>query len=268
MRTTLTLTLLVLLSACSGRPPEAEPPGDALLDLWTAVPVGMNEVATADASIVCADPFGTWFEDFGVRGLACGANQGVALATAASRAPTRIWTSGPHQLDADGLALDLTAEQDFGRYNPEFVEWAVANVVPRTESARRIAQPVYDRYVQRLARAYWLALKDLEADGFPESLPPGPASDYAAYLEGGPFPGDPAYGGGISTYGLFGDMSEPIADRLTQPGGNIYMPLYETSTAFGFWVRRQVDGTAETFADGLSDLMQALDAEWLATSAG
>ena len=268
MRIALPAAALVLLAACSGRPPEPTPPSDALLDLWAAVPVGMDGLAEADVSTVCDATFGTWFEDFGVRGLACAANQGLELATAAGRAPTRIWTSGPHQLDADGLALDLRAERDFGRYDPAFVEWAVANTVPQTEGARRIAQPVYERYVQRLARAYWLALVDLEADGFPASLPAGPATDYAAYLAGGPFPEPPSYGGGVSTYGLFGEMSEPIADRLTRPGGNVYMPLYETSTAFGFWIRRHADGTVQAFADGLQDLLQALDAEWLATNSG
>ena len=261
MRPLLALAFLLLLPACSGRLPEAEPPGDALLDLWAVLPQGM---ATVNAPDDCDAPFGTWFEDFGVRGLACGANQGAELAEAASRAPMPIWTSGPHQLDADGLQLELTSERDFGRYNSAFVEWAVANAVPRTEGAARIAQPVYDRYVQRLARTYWLTLVDLEADGFPESLPAGSVSEYAAYLNGGPMPGEPSYYGGVSVYTLFADQAEPIAERLQRPNDNIYEGIYEACTAYGFWVRRHTDGTADAFRTGLQDLLRALDPDWLA----
>jgi len=267
MHRLLTLVPLVLLSACSGRPPEAEAPGDALLDLWAAVPVGMDGLANADVSTVCDAPFGTWFEDFGVRGLACAANQGLELASAAGRAPARIWTSGPHQLDANGLALNLTEERDFGHYDPEFVEWAIANAVPRTEGARRIAQPIYTQYVQRLARVYWLTRLDLRADGFPETLPTGAPADYAAYLEGGPVPESAGgYEGGISVFSLFDDRGQGIAARLGQPVDSAWRIRYEANTAYGFWIRRHADGTDRAFVDGLRDLLLALDAEWLAAN--
>ena len=267
MRSAFALAVLLLLAACSARPPAAS--GDALLDLWAAVPTGMSALAEADVPERCDTSFKTWFEDFGVRGLACATNQGLDLATAARRAPARIWTSGPHQLDADGLAMNLTAERDFGRYDPAFVEWAVSNVVPRTEGARRIAQPIYDQYVQRLARVYWLTLMDLEADGFPETLPIGAPALYAAYLAGGPVPeGADGYEGGVSVFSLFDDRSQGIAERLRPPTNNTWPIRYEANTAYGFWVRRRADGTANTFRDGLNELLQRLDTEWLAANGG
>lgn len=260
------LALTLALAACSGRLPEVEPPGDALIDLWAAVPVGMATLAGADVVEVCADPFGTWFADFGVRGVACATDQKVRLGGAAARAPVPVWKSGPHRLGAGGLALDLTNARDFGRYDPAFAAWAVANTLPRSETAVRLAQPAYDRYVRRLARIYWLAYEDLAADGFPEAVPQGAARDYAAYLDGGPVPEGAEFDGGVSVFLLFGDRSEAIADRLVDPAENVWELRYEANTAFGFWIRRRADGTEVAFHDGLRDLMTTLDPAWMAQS--
>ena len=261
MRRPLVLAALVL-SACSGRPPEAGG-GGALLDLWGAVAVGTEALAAADVPAVCDAPFGTWFADFGVRGLACSADQVVRLGDAARRGPTPVWTSGPHRLGADGPSLDLKAARDFGHYDPAFVAWAVENAVPRTEAAVRLAQPVYDRHVRRLARIYWLAYRDLAAGGFPHALPPGGPSDYAAYLDGGPLPEAARFEGGASVFLLFGDRSEHVAARLVAPADNVWELRYEANTAYGFWIRRRADGTEAAFRTGLEEVLRAFDADWV-----
>ena len=279
--------LLLGLAACAGpapaSPSEAE---DALIDVWAAVPVGLARLAGADVPAVCSRSFGTWFGSFGVRGLACAADQKVRLAEAAGRAPGAVWTGGPHRLDGPGL--DLTAPRDFGRYNPGFVRWAVANAVPTSPAAVALARPVYDAHVQRLARVYWLGYRSLEADGFPDRLPAGGAAAYAAYLEGGPVPeGAAGYvfdgsGGresGVSVFVLFDGRSRPIAAALTRqmapPAGdgvvtdwNEWEVRYEANTALGFWVRRRADGTLALFHDGLAELLATFDAEWLAADGG
>ena len=256
--------LPLLLAACSGRPPETEPPADALLDLWAAVPVGMATLAEADVPAVCDGPFGTWFEDFGVRGVACAVDQKVRLGAAAGRAPAPVWRSGPHRLGADGLDLNLQAGRDFGHYEPAFVRWAVANGVPRSEGAARLAQPVYDRHLQRLARVYWLVYQELAAGGFPEAVPDGAPRDYAAYLDGGPVPSDVAYEGGVSVHLLFRELSDGIVAELVPRGGYEWHVRYEANTAYGFWLRRRADGTAALFSEGLRDVIETLDSAWMA----
>lgn len=260
------LTLPLLLVACSGRPPEAGPPGDALLDLWAAVPVGMAAFSEQDVPEVCDAPFGTWFVDFGVRGVACAVDQKVRLGEAAGRAPSQIWASGPHALTSDGLDLDLRSDRTFGHYDPAFVEWAVANVVPRSEGAVRLAQPVYDAHLQRIARVYWLVYQDLAAGGFPEAVPVGAPADYAAYLDGGAAPDAPGHDGGLSMHTLFRDLSDGIVAQLVPRGGYEWHVRYEANTAYGFWIRRRADGTEALFRDGLRDVIETLDSAWMADS--
>ena len=281
--------LLLGLAACAGPAPASPPEAtDALVDVWAAVPVGMARLAGADVPAVCDEPFGTWFADFGVRGLACAADQKVPLAEAAGRAPSPIWTTGPHR--PGGSGLDLTAPRAFGHYDPAFVEWAVANAVPTSPAAVALARPVYDAHVRRLARVYWLSYGSLEADGFPDRLPAGGAAAYGAYLEGGPVPegaagyvsGPDGTGGresGVSVFALFDRRSRPVAAALTRqmapPAGdgvvtdwNEWEVRYEANTALGFWVRRRADGTLALFHDGLAELLATFDAAWLTANGG
>ena len=276
----LRLLSVLALAACGGPQPVPEPePADALLDLWAAVPAGQAELRGQDVPAVCDGPFGTWFDTFGVRGLACSASQIVPLGRAAQRAPGRIWTSGPHGLDGAELRLDLRSARAFGHYDPAFVAWAVDNAIPTSDAARRATQGIYDRSVRRLARVYWLGYASLAADGFPESLPAGPARDYAAFLEGGAVPEGSAFEGGVSVFLLFDDRSLPIAQRLTREMGpssgegvvtswNEWEVRYEANTALGFWIRRRADGTEATFRDGLERLLATYDAAWLAETGG
>ncbi|MEM7786138.1 MAG: hypothetical protein AAF594_00285 [Bacteroidota bacterium] len=260
------LALPFVLVACSGRPPEAAPPSDALLDLWAAVHVGVATLTETDVTDACDTSFGTWFADFGVRGIACSTDQAVRLGEASGRAPSRIWTSGPHASGPTRLDLDLTSERDFGRYDPAFVVWAVENLVPRTEGAIRLAQPVYDAHVQRLARVYWLAYQDLAAGGFPEVAPEGTPRAYADFLDGGPMPDAPGFDGGVSMHTLFSDHSDRIVAQLVPRGGYEWHVRYEANAAFGFWLRRRADGTEGLFRDGLRDVMETLDSAWIAGS--
>lgn len=288
--------LLAGLAACAGpaaepdppavppaSAPEPEGPGD-LIDVWAAVPVGMARLGGADVPDVCDGPFGTWFAGFGVRGLACAASQKVPLGEAAGRAPVPVWTGGPHFLDGPGLDLGLYAARDFGRYNPEFVRWAVANAVPRSPAGVALARPVYERHVRRLARVYWLSYASLAADGFPDRLPAGGPAAYAAYLDGGPVPegaagyvydGAEARESGVSVFALFDERSGPIAAAVTRQMApraregvvtdwNEWEVRYEANTALGFWLRRRADGTLALFHGGLADVLGTFDAEWLA----
>ena len=264
-------SLVLALAACAGRPPEPAP-ADALVDVWAAIPAGNAQLGGLDVPAVCDEPFGTWFADFGVRGLACSADRKLPLAGVVARGPGPVWTSGPHRPTAGSLGLDLTAPRAFGHYDPAFVRWAVANGVPRSRAARTLAQPVYQAHVRRLARVYWATYRTLAAEGFPEA-PRGAAATYAAFLDGGPDPPIPTVEvDGVSMFSLFDDASQPIARQMSRelaPRGatmddwNEWEVRYEANTAFGFWVRRRADGTLPLFRDGLRDVLAAFDADWL-----
>ncbi len=270
MRLLTVLVLCGLLAACSG-PREAPPDAAeaALLDVWGGLDAASATRAGQD--LPCADAFGTWFEEFGVRGLACVASAVVAPEALVARAGVAPFRSGPHAATAETLALDLNAERGFGHYDPAFVQWVVENGVvgEGNPAVRALMQPGYDRHLRRLARLYWLTYADMAADGFPASTPAGILSDYAAFLEGGPIPeGAEGYGAdgtpsGFSVF-AFTARSERLLPRLDLPLGNEWEAKYEANTAYGFWLRRRADGTLATWHDGLRRLLRTYDADWLA----
>lgn len=262
------LFVFLLAVGCAGPPPGGAgdvEPGDALVDLWAAVDAGVP--AVGGEYDTCLAGFETYNPDFGVRGLACAVSSVLPLAEVVGRAPAAPFRSGPHAVTADGVAFDFasTAEPRFGRYDPAFVRWAVANAVPEG-AARTMAQPIYDRHVQRIARMYWLAHRDLVAQGYPTSLPAGPLADYAAYLRGAS-PSEaasvPAYGPGFSVT-AFNDESRALLPALGLRLGNEYTAIYEGNAAYAFWMRREADGTRALWRGGLRDLLGAFDATWLA----
>src|SRR5690606_20040689 len=142
-------------AACAGtRTGTDAAPGrsDALLDLWRGLDAGFAVVAAREVD-ACSEPFGSLFADLGVRGLACAATAELAPASVVAAAGMRPFVSGPHLASAEGVVLDLDAPRDFGRYDPAFVRWVVANGIPE---ANAVTRSVYDRRLRRLARVYWL----------------------------------------------------------------------------------------------------------------
>ena len=249
---------------------------DALPRLWTALAtVGPMSEGGGQA---CNDAFGTYFPDFGVRGLACLANGERPLGQVAAAAGVPVFTSGPHALSAvasggpvagapERLDLNLTSDE-FGHYNPAFVAWAVeTGIVGEKSAAVRVAtQPVYNSFMQRLARVFWLTYGRLEAGGFPTTTPLGVEKDYARYLQGGPVDaGAVEYYPGFSM-SVFSDANEALPGALGIDEDDLewYSALYEANTATGFWLRRREDGTLEAFHDGLRRLLATYDATWLA----
>lgn len=263
--------LVVALAGCAGSsngsPGFASPASDAALaDVWAELDEGMQMAAVGDA---CVRRYGTYFPDFGVRGLACAAAQVVPATTLAGRAPVAPFRQGPHAVSDRAVRLDLTAENTFGHYDPVFVRWLVEAGVPDGQTARTLAQPVYDRHLARLARVYWLTHADLAAAGYPEETPEGALTAYAAYLDGGPIPdGMEGYEGGFAVY-AFTDRSQRLLPEVgLAPGENEWEATYEANTAYGFWLRRRADGTHAIWHDGLRDLLGAFDAGWLAAHGG
>ncbi len=270
------LVSLVLLAGCSGGlasdAPAVGEPGETARSAARLGWLGLDKAADrldrptagGDTSSPCEEGYGTLFAGFGVRGLACLAAGAVAPAVWLEAAPVAPFRSGPHTATAGGLDLDLSDARDFGRYDPAFVRWAWAAAVPERATARALVAPACRRHAARLARIYWLALDDLTEAGYPASVPSGPLADYAAYLDGGPVPdGAQGYPGGVFVF-AFTDRSDRLLPEIGLPTSNEWTARYEANTAYGFWLRRRVDGTHGEWRDGLRDGLSAVDADWLA----
>jgi len=258
------LVLLGSLAACSGPPHEANIT-PALLAVWVGVDDASEALAGVDGN-PCSEDFGIWFHDFGARGLACVAAEVMASPRLIARVGGSAFESGPHTATGESFRLNLNSERDFGYYNDDFVAWVIDNgiVGEGRPVPRALTQPIYNNHIRRLARIYWLTYRDMEADGFPASTPAGILSDYAGFLDGGPIPdGAESYEGGFSVF-AFTDISEGLLPRIGLRLANEWVAKYEANTAFGFWLRRRVDGTHERWRNGLGRLLETYDGEWLA----
>ena len=267
---------LLAAAGCAGASAGSGPASLSYFMTWAGYPTAFESVAD-DAPARCGDAFGTWFADWGVRGIACVAAHAAARADNAAPdpavlladAPMAPFQSGPHALGtAEGLALD--APRAFGRYDPAFVRWLADAAIPADDVTVALTATTYDRFFRRTARIYWLTYADLAAGGFPERTPGGPLADYAAFLDGGAVP-DGAEGrgldlepnGGFSVF-AFSDRSETLIPALGLPVGNDWTVKYEGNTAYGFWLRRRADGTLAEWRGALERLVRTYDAGWIA----
>lgn len=170
----------------------------------------------------------------------------------ASLAPVAVFLSGPHSDE-----LDLSNARRFGHYNIAFVDWAERYLIPGADddALRSLTQPVYDRFGKTLARAYFYAHEDLRLDPETKQLA---VARYAAA------------------------MADSTGDELTfKPGEALYQ--YENAlcavldwsgtprgatvsdyagTGLAFWLRREMDGTSESFFELLRKLLRTYDADW------
>lgn len=256
---------LAFLAACSGaRLPGGEP---GLFPAWAAlsttpIPV-TNPAPASSASPATCRGFDQWLNGFGTRAIAYDLCLDVSLGALAQRAGVDVWRSGPHRLTEDGTLVPNLFEvggPDFGRYNPAFVSWAIQNgVVGENRPLLRAAtQGVYDARFQGLARIFWTARQRRDDPAFRTA-----AEAYRRYLSTGVVPSEhDDYQGGF-TMNIFRDAAEAWA-RPYAGSRNDWEAVYEAQTAYGFWVRRETDGTAALFEDGLRRLLNTYDADWLA----
>ena len=252
------------VAACSGSQPPGSDESPELIDVWGGYDAAFTDRSEQD--IPCSETYGTWFEDFGARGVACVASGVVEPNAFVARSGVEAFRSGPHRADGQVVRLDLNnTTSSFGQYNPEFVSWVVENAVvgEGRPEIRMLTQPVYDRHFQRIARVYWVTYADMAADGFPRSVPAGILSDYADYLDLGRIPdGAEGYEGGFSVF-AFTELSEGVVGRLGPGMADSWSAKYEGNTAFGFWIRRRADGTVGQWHEGLRRLLATYDADWL-----
>jgi hypothetical protein len=173
-----------------------------------------------------------------------------------AEAPRPIFLAGPHP---EGT-LDHQNPTTFGHYNPEFVRWLHHQLIPAARDAafREQTQPLYDQFLQPLARIFYLTHEKLARD--PRSCMTQELREYQAamaraeqyYYERWFFfmndafcahAGDPNY---FYNNGFDGGVD-----------GNV------VKSAVGFWLRRELDGTRALFFDALVTLLESYDGAWL-----
>lgn len=257
----------LILAACSGARPGGDEP--ALLPAWAAlsstpIPVTTPVSGTSGDPETCGNRYSQWRNGFGTRDVAYDLCLQLSLGELAARADLPIWRSGPHAVTASGEispTLYEVGSADFGHYNEAFVAWAIEHAVvgEGRPMLRAATQPVYNRHFSRLARIFWTARQRADDPAFQAA-----AAQYERYLDTGVVPSEHSdYQGGF-TMNIFRDASESWARGYAEGNQNDWEALYEAQTAYGFWVRRERDGTAATFEDGLRRLLQTYDAAWLA----
>src|SRR5262249_19554638 len=135
-----------------------------------------------------------------------------------SLAPFPIYKQGPH-----GSDFNFKSNQ-FGYYNPEFVRWAADNLIPAAKDPllRRLTQPVYDTYLQDMARGYHLAYTNLRNN---PKLLKDVIHNYQKVIE---------------------EYRGQKYDVNSAPGGEVQMPFFEysrTIDARGYkWDKRKLAG--------------------------
>ena len=232
MRLMLLLLVLPFTSLAADAPPKE------ILALWRQLPrLAKDTPAKAYRGLH------TWLPDRGLRGLYAKAQFALNLAQLQKLSGHKIFGAGPH---ANGK-LDLKSPDDFGRYNPAFLKWAATHGIPgRTDAKlRKELQPVYDKFLRRTARGFFVAHRNLMAN--PTRLKKVQA-EYLERLDGQKDASD-----------FLQESFRPDTDRLDKAGHD----WYEVNVAHGFWVRRTIDSTADEFHSLLTALLTTHDSKWL-----
>ncbi len=216
----------------------ADKPKKEIMALWRALPQ-----LAKDTPQKAYQDLDTWLPNRGLRGLYAKAQFAMNLAQLQKLSGHRIFGVGPHQ----NGKLHLTSANEFGHYNPAFIKWVTANGIPggKNPKLRMELQPVYDKYLRRTARGFFVAHQNLRAH--PRRLKQVQAR-YLDLLDAEKDAGD-----------FLQESFRPDTVRLEKAGHD----WYEVNVSHGFWVRRTIDSTADEFHTLLITLLTTHDSKWL-----
>jgi len=201
----------VVLLLLSSLPLQAEVPPQ-ILALWRTLPDLAKTTPRAEYA-----KLHTWLPDRGLRGLYAKAQFALNLAQLETLSGKKIYRAGPHKAGK----LQLKAKGDFGHYNPAFVRWLTRHGVPGQHHAkhRKELQPVYDQFLRRTARGYFVAHQNLAGQPARKTQA---IEKYDALLAAE----QPAF--------AMQEFFRADADRLEKAGHD----WFEVNVAHGFWIRR------------------------------
>jgi hypothetical protein len=222
-------------------PPPEEPPA-TIAAAWRALPYIQGHGCDEE------DLFFDYGDHGGMRTLFCRTLTVFSWTTFLELAPVGPFRSGPHP---EGK-LNLQSPDEFGHYDPRFVQWAVDNLVPAAQDPqlREITQPIYDRTIRGLARTYWEVHRAISSDPSWQRLQ---ADRYLRTAEAGRVQME------------FHDMYELLGDADARWGGH---DPNHVRTAAMWWLRRHLDGTDTLWATGLERLLLTYDKAWFSQRRG
>lgn len=187
-----------------------------------------------------------YFPDGGFVIFMCHARTGMSWSALQEHAPVAPFLSGPHTASA----LDLENNARFGHYDPAFVRWLGDFAIPTDAATVKALQPIYDANIRPLARTTWQSRQKLEGD---PACRDAERKRYAAAMDQGR-----AHGYVERWYDFL--AWEGCAPAQGDVGdGNV------VKTGVGWWLRREMDGTADAWAAHLERLLRTFDAAWLDT---
>lgn len=194
----------------------------------------------------------------GIQSLWCHKPPRLTVEGMAQLSRVDIFRSGPHAR----TNLVLNAPQDFGHYNPEFVKWLVDKAPPsgRDSAARKLTQPYYDKHLAPLAEVFWRTLRkakdepacfEREKKAYADLIAKKklPASYYERWF----YWMNPKY----CARAAVGLGPNHGFDYFLKNGFDGGVDGNVTKTVIGFWLRRSMDGTMDSFAEGLTKLVAA-----------
>jgi hypothetical protein len=199
-----------------------------------------SAVQQATSSLLAGPPCSpakaqSWVDGF--RTLYCSVSPYLDMNQMEQLSGIRVFLSGPHDRQPNWKA------NTFGRYNPAFVTWASANLLPEKSA---VAQQAYDRFGRIPARALLIAYVRLRTNGAELS---GLANQYRR--------GSPA---NLSRYFQDNFDRDPDMKAVLANGES---SAHIVPTVMGFWARREADGTIALFHAGLKKTLERFDAEFL-----
>jgi hypothetical protein len=263
--------VLALVIGCAARPPDVvqapstEGSGGAVVippPKATAAATGrFEEALRAWTGPSRCDDF-DYFPHGGIRSFWCHRPESITIAKLRAAAGTEIFLSGPHLHDE----LRVEERYDFGHYDPAFVRWLVDELAPSPRgSALQIAtQREFDMAARPLVEVFWKTHLKIERD---RACFANEKALYEAAMKARRLPADyyerwfffmNPYFCDRAARGLKDDQF--YFDNAFDGGvdGNV------TKTVVGFWLRRAIDGTIGTFAEGLKNVVTSYGPEILA----
>ncbi|MBM77623.1 MAG: hypothetical protein CL846_04015 [Crocinitomicaceae bacterium] len=139
-------------------------------------------------------------------------------------------------------------KKEFCRYNPAFINWAIKNLIPPKDfnidgTSAQFVYKHYSRFFRLLTESYLYLNKN---DSY--SLQ---AQNYIKDVNDGQ--------DGLDV--LFGTYHYALEGYELPNESEVYSP-FEPHMAFGFWLRRNIDGSHDEIYDGLKIIMNRFDKRW------